>query len=181
MKFSDAQHEMVTELYSEEQIAQRVSELAAELDARYAGTDVLLVAVLKGAVVFVADLLRALSIDAPIDFMAVSSYGAGTETTGVVRIVKDLDTDIAGRHVVIVEDIVDTGLTLTWLIENLRLRGPASIAVCAMFRKPEAARVPVAVDLVGFDLPTQFVVGYGLDYAEQYRGMRSLGVLAPPA
>lgn len=166
-------------LLTQEQIEARIKELAAEIDRDYAGRDVLLVGVLKGAVMVMADLARALHISAEMDWMAVSSYGSGTKSSGVVRIIKDLDADLTGRHVLIVEDIVDSGLTLSWLVGNLRSRGPASVEVCSLLRKPEAAKVEVDARYVGFDIPTEFVVGYGLDYAEKYRNLPFVGTLAP--
>jgi len=164
-------------LVTQEQIAQRISELATEIDADYAGRDVLLVGVLKGAIMVMADLSRAMSSDPAVDWMAVSSYGVGTKSSGVVRILKDLDIDINGRHVLVVEDIVDSGLTLSWLLRNLNSRGAASVEVCTMLRKPESARVEVRVKYVGFDIPAEFVVGYGLDYAERFRSLPYVGVL----
>lgn len=166
-------------LVSEEQIRERVQELAAEIDRDYAGKDVLLVGVLKGAVMIMADLSRAMHSNAPMDWMAVSSYGSGTQSSGVVRILKDLDTDISGRHVLVVEDILDSGLTLSWLLSNLRSRGAASVEVCTLLRKPDAAKVEVDVRYVGFDIPAEFVVGYGLDFAERYRNLPFVGTLAP--
>ncbi|KWW97546.1 hypoxanthine phosphoribosyltransferase [Carbonactinospora thermoautotrophica] len=165
-------------LVTAEDIQRRVAELAAEIDRDYAGRDVLLVGVLKGAVMVMADLARALHLPAQMDWMAVSSYGSGTKSSGVVRILKDLDTDIAGRDVLVVEDIIDSGLTLSWLLANLNSRGPASVEVCAMFRKPDAIKVPLRVRYVGFDIPNEFVVGYGLDYAERYRNLPFVGTLA---
>jgi len=164
-------------LVSQEQIEQRIAELAVEIDRDYKGRDVLLVGVLKGAVMVMADLSRAMSSDPAVDWMAVASYGVGTKSSGVVRILKDLDTDINGRHVLVVEDIIDSGLTLSWLLRNLNSRGAASVEVCTMLRKPEAARVQVSVKYVGFDIPAEFVVGYGLDYAERYRTLPYVGVL----
>jgi hypoxanthine phosphoribosyltransferase len=166
-------------IVTEEQITERVNEMAAELDAKYAGKDVLLVGVLKGAVMFMADLSRAMQIPVQMDWMAVSSYGSGTQSSGVVRILKDLDADVLGRHVIIVEDIIDSGLTLSWLITNLRARGAASVEIVAMLRKPDAAKVAVDVALVGFDIPHEFVVGYGLDYAENYRTLPGVAILDP--
>jgi hypoxanthine phosphoribosyltransferase len=166
-------------LITEEQIRDKLDELAAVIAAEYAGKDLLLVGVLKGAVMVMADLMRALPLTVPVDWMAVSSYGSGTKSSGVVRILKDLDTDITGRHVLIVEDIVDSGLTLSWIRANLESRQPASVEICTLLRKPEAAKVEVDVRWVGFDIPNEFVVGYGLDYAEQYRGLRVVGTLAP--
>jgi hypoxanthine phosphoribosyltransferase len=166
-------------LVTREEIEVRVAEMAAELDSKYAGKEVLLVGVLKGAVMFMADLSRAMQISVTMDWMAVSSYGSGTQSSGVVRILKDLDADVLGRHVLIVEDIIDSGLTLSWLVSNLKARGAASVEIAALLRKPEAAKVEVDVMLVGFDIPNEFVVGYGLDYAERYRTLRGVAVLAP--
>lgn len=166
-------------LVTEEQITSKVAELAAEIDAKYAGKDVLLVGVLKGAVMFMADLSREIQIPVQMDWMAVSSYGSGTQSSGVVRILKDLDADVLGRHVLIVEDIIDSGLTLSWLASNLKARGAASVEIVAFLRKPEAAKVDVEVALVGFDIPNEFVVGYGLDYAERYRTLKGVAVLSP--
>ena len=177
MSAADLPVEIEHVLVTQEQIAQRISELAAEIDADYAGRNVLLVGVLKGAIMVMADLSRAMSSDPAVDWMAVSSYGVGTKSSGVVRILKDLDTDINGRHVLVVEDIVDSGLTLSWLLRNLNSRGAASVEVCTMLRKPEAARVEVRVKYVGFDIPAEFVVGYGLDYAERFRSLPYVGVL----
>ncbi len=166
-------------LVTEQQIRERLVELAASIDADYAGRDLLLVGVLKGAVMVMADLARALSTRAEMDWMAVSSYGSGTKSSGVVRILKDLDKDITDRDVLIVEDIVDSGLTLSWLIGNLSSRGAASVEVCTLLRKPAAAKVTVDVRYVGFDIDPEFVVGYGLDYAEKYRNLPFVGTLAP--
>jgi hypoxanthine phosphoribosyltransferase len=166
-------------LVTEEQIDAKVAELAAQIDAKYAGKDVLLVGVLKGAVMFMADLSRAIQIPVQMDWMAVSSYGSGTVSSGVVRILKDLDADVLGRHVIIVEDIIDSGLTLSWLASNLEARGAASVEIVAFLRKPDAAKVDVKVAMVGFDIPNEFVVGYGLDYAEDYRTLKGVSVLAP--
>ena len=157
----------------------RVTELAAEIDADYAGHDLLLVGVLKGAVMIMADLARAVRLPVEMDWMAVSSYGSGTRSSGVVRILKDLDTDISGKHVLIVEDIVDSGLTLSWLVGNLRSRQPASLRLCVLLRKPGAARMDVEVAYTGFEIANEFVVGYGLDYAERYRNLPFVGTLAP--
>ena len=166
-------------LYTEEQIQARLAELAEEIWKDYEGREFLLVGVLKGAVVVMADLMRALPGTAPMDWMAVSSYGSGTKSSGVVRILKDLDTDITGRHVLIVEDIIDSGLTLSWIKANLESRAAASVEICTLLRKPEAAKVEIDVRYVGFDIPNEFVVGYGLDYAERYRNLRVVGTLAP--
>jgi hypoxanthine phosphoribosyltransferase len=168
---------------SEERLAQRVDELAAQVAAEYAEHEsVLLVGVLKGAFVFMADFARALGLHGrhvELEFMAISSYGKGVTSSGVVRILKDLDRDIAGRHVVVVEDIVDSGLTLSWLLRYLASRSAASVRVVALLRKPEAVTVDVHVEYVGFDIPNDFVVGYGLDYAERYREVPYIGVLKP--
>ncbi len=166
-------------LISKEEIDAKLAELAAKIDAEYAGKDLLLVGVLKGAVMVMADLARALSNPVTMDWMAVSSYGAGTQSSGVVRILKDLDTDIKGKHVLIVEDIIDSGLTLSWLLSNLGSREPASLEVCTLLRKPDAAKVAIDVKWIGFDIPNEFVVGYGLDFAEKYRNLPFVGTLAP--
>jgi hypoxanthine phosphoribosyltransferase len=166
-------------LLTQEQILARLDELAADIWRDYEGKDLLLVGVLKGAVMVMADLMRALPGTVPMDWMAVSSYGSGTKSSGVVRILKDLDGDISGRHVLIVEDIIDSGLTLSWIRSNLESRRPASVEICTLLRKPEVAKVDIAVKYVGFDLPNEFVVGYGLDYDERYRNLRCVGTLAP--
>ena len=163
---------------TEDQLAAKIAELAARVDADYKDKNVLLVGVLKGAIMAMADLTRAMQIHIEMDWMAVSSYGSGTKSSGVVRILKDLDRDITGRHVLIVEDIVDTGLTLSWLKSNLYSRGAASVEILAILRKPEAAKVDVDVKYVGFDIPKEFVVGYGLDFDEKYRNLSFIGVLA---
>ena len=166
-------------LLTEDDIQGRLAEMASDIERDYEGRDLLLVGVLKGALMVMADLSRHLSRHVETDWMAISSYGSGTRSSGVVRIVKDLDTDITGRNVLVVEDIIDTGLTLSWLVSNLRSRGPASVEICTLLRKPEAAKTSVAVNYVGFDIPNAFVVGYGLDYAEKYRNLRVVGTLAP--
>jgi hypoxanthine phosphoribosyltransferase len=166
-------------LYSEAEIVTRLKEMATQIESDYEGKDLLLVGVLKGAVMVMADLARSLDRHVEMDWMAVSSYGSGTQSSGVVRILKDLDTDLSGRHVLIVEDIIDTGLTLSWLITNLRSRGPASVEIATLLRKPEAQRMDVDVKYVGFDIPNAFVVGYGLDYNERYRNLRCIGTLSP--
>jgi tRNA(Ile)-lysidine synthase len=166
-------------LISEEQIADKIGELARNVDADYAGRELLLVGVLKGAVMVMADLARALTVATSMEFMAVSSYGSSTSSSGVVRILKDLDRDIAGLDVLVVEDVIDSGLTLSWLLRNLRSRQPASVEVLTLLRKPEAAQVQVPVRYVGFDIPSVFVVGYGLDYAERYRDLPYVGTLRP--
>jgi hypoxanthine phosphoribosyltransferase len=179
MEAADVAGDLTEVLHTEAEIRQRIAELCRRIEADYAGRDLLLVGVLKGAVMVMADLARELKRDIEMDWMAVSSYGAGTQSSGVVRIVKDLDTDLAGRHVLIVEDIVDSGLTLSWLRANLESRGPASVEICALLRKPEAAKIAIDARYVGFEIPNAFVVGYGLDYAERYRNLRDVAVLAP--
>ncbi len=166
-------------LLSESQILRRVYELGKQISADYADLDPLLLCVLKGGYVFLADLARCLTIKHDVDFMAISSYGDGAESTGVVRIVKDLDRDISGRHVLIVEDIIDTGRTLSYLMQNLRVRQPASLRVCALLDKPSRRELDLEIDYTGFEIPDRFVVGYGLDYAEHYRNLRFVGVLKP--
>ena len=166
-------------LVTEEQIKTRIAELAKNIDAHYAGKDLLLVGVLKGAVMFMADISRALQTRLQMDWMAVSSYGSGTTSSGVVRILKDLDTDVLGKNVLIVEDIVDSGLTLSWLVSNLEARGAGSVEVVTLLRKPEAAKVEVDVRWVGFEIPNEFVVGYGLDWNERYRTLPGVAVLSP--
>jgi hypoxanthine phosphoribosyltransferase len=179
VKAEDVQGDLTEVLYSKEDIDTRIAELAAAVDADYRGRDVLLVGVLKGAVMVMADLCRALQGQYPMDWMAVSSYGSGTKSSGVVRILKDLDTDLTGRDVLIVEDIIDSGLTLSWLRANLESRGTASVEICALLRKPEAAKTSIDVKYVGWDIPNEFVVGYGLDYAEKYRNLDCIATLAP--
>ncbi|GID55586.1 hypoxanthine phosphoribosyltransferase [Actinoplanes couchii] len=171
-------------IISEEQIREKIDELAAKVSVDHADAEdgILLVCVLKGAVMFMADFARSLAKQGPsteMEFMAVSSYGQGTTSSGVVRILKDLDRDIAGRHVLVVEDIVDSGLTLSWLMKYLESRQPASVEVVALFRKPDAVKVQVPVKYVGFDIPNEFVVGYGLDFSERYRELPFVGVLKP--
>ena len=171
-------------LITEDQIRDKTVELAEKVGKDYADrcsptNDLLLVGVLKGAVMFMTDFARALPVPVQLEFMAVSSYGSATTSSGVVRILKDLDRDIAGRHVLIVEDIIDSGLTLSWLLGNLRSRHPASLEVCTLLRKPDAVKVDVPVRYVGFDIPNEFVVGYGLDYAERYRDLPFIGTLDP--
>jgi hypoxanthine phosphoribosyltransferase len=166
-------------LITPEQIEAKIVELAQRIDTDYAGRELLLVGVLKGAAMFMMDLARTLDSSSTMEFMAVSSYGSATTSSGVVRILKDLDRAIAGQHVLIVEDIIDSGLTLSWLLKNLATRQPASIEIVALLRKPDAVKVDVPVRYVGFDIPNEFVVGYGLDYAERYRGLRYIGRLKP--
>jgi hypoxanthine phosphoribosyltransferase len=168
-------------LISEQEIADKVAEMARAVDADYAGRELLLVGVLKGAVMVMADLARALTVPATMEFMAVSSYGSATSSSGVVRILKDLDRSIEGKDVLVVEDIIDSGLTLSWLLRNLGSRNPSSVQVLALLRKPEAIKVDLEVRYVGFDIPSEFVVGYGLDYAEHYRDLPYIGTLTPTA
>ncbi|WP_413781252.1 hypoxanthine phosphoribosyltransferase [Anaeroselena agilis] len=168
-------------LVSAEALAARTREMGAAISADYADKDILMVGVLRGAVIFMADLARAISRPVTIDFMAVSSYGASTSSSGVVRIVKDLDEDVAGRHLLIVEDIIDSGLTLKYLYDNLQSRKPASVRICTLLNKPSRRKVDVPVDYNGFTIPDDFVVGYGLDYAEKYRNLPFVGVLKPEA
>ena len=175
----DVAGETVKVLVSEAQIQARLKEMAAQIDADYAGQDLLLVGVLRGAIMVMADLSRCLHSRVEMDWMAVSSYGAGTQSSGVVKIQKDLDTDITGRNVLIVEDIIDTGLTLHWLKENLLSRNPASVEIATLLRKPDTLKVAVDVKYVGFDIPPEFVIGYGLDYAEKYRNLPYVATLAP--
>lgn len=179
MRAADISDDISEVLLTEEQIHGKLAELAAQVAEDYAGRDVVLVGVLKGAVMVMADFARHLPIHITMDWMAVSSYGASTRSSGVVQIRKDLDTDITGKHVLIVEDIIDSGLTLSWLLENFASRGAASVEVLALLRKPDAMKVEVECRYVGFDIPNDFVIGYGLDYAEKYRNLRDVAVLAP--
>ena len=179
MDATDVGADLKQVLIPAERVGQRVIELAAQIDADYAGRELLLVGVLKGAVMVMADLARAMRLPVQMDWMAISSYGSGTRSSGVVRILKDLDADICGRHVLVVEDIVDSGLTLSWLMRNLRSREPASLEVCVLLRKPAAARMDLDVAYTGFEIADEFVIGYGLDYAERYRNLPFVGTLAP--
>jgi hypoxanthine phosphoribosyltransferase len=176
---SDLGDELSDVLIPAERLSERIAELAAQIDADYAGCELLLVGVLKGAVMVMADLARAMHLPVQMDWMAISSYGSGTKSSGVVRILKDLDADIMGRHVLVVEDIVDSGLTLSWLVQNLQSRGPASVQVCVLLRKTSAALMEVDVAYTGFEIEDAFVIGYGLDYAERYRNLPFVGTLAP--
>jgi hypoxanthine phosphoribosyltransferase len=179
MDEKDVEGDLVKILFTEEQIQARLAELAAEIQADYEGKDILLVGVLRGAVMVMADLSRHFGRHVEMDWMAISSYGSGTKSSGVVRILKDLDTDINQRHVLVVEDIIDTGLTLSWLVSNLLSRNPASVEIVTLLRKPEASQMTVEVKYVGYDIPNEFVVGYGLDYDEKYRNLRAVGTLSP--
>ena len=170
----------ITEILIEgDRLQKRVAELGLAISRDYAGRELLLVGVLKGAVFFMADLMRRLTVRCELDFMAISSYGASTHSSGVVRILKDLDVNIEGRHVLVVEDIIDSGLTLSYLMRNLEARGPASLEVCALLTKPDRREIDVPVRYVGFEIADRFVVGYGLDYAERYRNLAYVGVLDP--
>ncbi len=166
-------------LIEEDALRNRIRELGEEISADYAGRDLLLIGVLKGAVFFMADLMRRLTIACEVDFMAISSYGASTDSSGVVRILKDLDINIEGRDVLVVEDIIDSGLTLSYLIRNLEARDPASLEVCALLTKPDRREIDVPVRYVGFEIPNRFVIGYGLDFAERYRNLPYVAVLHP--
>ena len=179
MDASHVENDLVNVLFTEEQIQNRLRELAAEIEADYVGRDFVIVGILRGAVMVMADLARSFTRHLEMDWMAISSYGSGTKSSGVVRILKDLDTDITGRNVVIVDEIIDTGLTLSWLTSNLSSRQPASVEICTLLRKPEALQMPVDIKYVGWDIPNEFVVGYGLDYREKYRNLRDIGTLAP--
>src|SRR6476469_8291085 len=175
MDSSHVENDLVNVLFTEEQIQARLRELAQEIEADYDGRELLIVGILRGAVMVMADLARSFSGHIEMDWMAVSSYGSGTKSSGVVRILKDLDTDISGRHVLIVDEIIDTGLTLSWLTANLASRNAASVEICTLLRKPEALQMQVDVTYVGWAIPNEFVVGYGLDYNEQYRNLRDIG------
>ena len=165
-------------LVDTEALRARIAELGAEISADYEGRDLLLIGVLKGAVFFMADLMRKLTIPCEVDFMAISSYGAGIDSSGVVRILKDLDTSVEGRNVLVVEDIIDSGLTLSYLMRNLESREPASLEVCALMTKPGRREIDVPVRYVGFEIPNRFVIGYGLDFAERYRNLPYVAALA---
>ncbi|CAB4338976.1 MAG: hypoxanthine phosphoribosyltransferase [Actinobacteria bacterium] len=181
MEAQDLGNDLTTVVLTQDQLTTRIAEIASEIDQDYGDLDrpLVLIGVLKGAVMVMADLARAISIPIHMDWMAVSSYGSGTASSGVVRILKDLDMDLKDRHVLIVEDILDTGLTLSWLIKNLKSRGTASVHVMTMMRKPDAVKVPVDARYIGYDIPNEFVVGFGLDYAELYRNLREVAILAP--
>ena len=179
MDSSHMENDLVNILFTEAQIQQRLGEMADQITQDYDGRDLLMVGVLRGAVMVMADLSRAMPRHLEMDWMAVSSYGSGTKSSGVVRILKDLDTDISGRHVLIVDEIIDTGLTLSWLVNNLGSRRPASVEIATLLRKPEALAMPVEPKYIGWDIPNEFVVGYGLDYRERYRNLRDIGTLAP--
>ena len=179
MKSDDIKNQIVREVLTEKQIDEKIAEVAKQIDKDYAGQEVLLVGVLNGAVMVMADLARHLTKNIEMDWMAASSYGHGTTSSGVVRILKDLDRDIEGRNVLIVEDILDTGLTLSWLKNNLLSRGPKSVKIFTLLRKPDSLVMDVKADYIGFDIPNEFVIGYGLDYAQKYRNLRSIATLHP--
>ena len=179
MRAADISDDISEVLLTEEQIHEKLAELATQVVTDYEGREVVLVGVLKGAVMVMADFARHLPVHVTMDWMAVSSYGASTKSSGVVQIRKDLDTPLEGKHVLVVEDIIDSGLTLNWLLEHFETRGAASIEVLAALRKPDAMKVEIDAKYVGFDIPSDFVIGYGLDYAERYRGLRDVAVLAP--
>jgi hypoxanthine phosphoribosyltransferase len=177
MSQAELQRAVAEVLIDEDVLANRIAELGDEISADYRGSDLLLIGVLKGAVFFMADLMRHLDVPCEIDFMAISSYGAATDSSGVVRILKDLDINIRDRNVLVVEDIIDSGLTLSYLMRNLRAREPASLEICALMTKPDRREVEVPVRYVGFEIPNRFVIGYGLDFAERYRNLPYVGVL----
>jgi hypoxanthine phosphoribosyltransferase len=179
MDAADVQDDLVEVLFTEKQIQDRIAEMAQQIEADYDDRDILVVGILRGAVMVMADMARSFHRHVEMDWMAISSYGSGTKSSGVVRILKDLDTDISGRDVVIVDEIIDTGLTLSWLTSNLASRNPASVEICTLLRKPDALTMPVDVKYVGWDIPNEFVVGYGLDYRERYRNLRDIGTLSP--
>jgi hypoxanthine phosphoribosyltransferase len=177
MSQTELEHAVGEILIDRDALAARVAELGAEVSADYEGRDLLLIGVLKGAVFFMADLMRHLTVPCEVDFMAISSYGDATDSSGIVRILKDLDINIEGRDVLVVEDIIDSGLTLSYLIRNLESREPSSLEVCALLTKPSRREIDVPVRYVGFEIPNKFVVGYGLDFAERYRNLPYVGVL----
>jgi len=175
--FSAMEKDLSSILFNEKQIETRVRELGELISRDYSGKNPVVIGILKGSLIFMSDLIRRLTIPLNIDYVAVSSYGRSTDSSGVVRIVKDLDEPIEGRHVLVVEDIVDTGLTLRYLLDNLQSRGPLSVAVCVLLDKPSRRKVDIKPDYCGFEIPDEFVVGYGLDYAENYRNMPFIGIL----
>lgn len=179
MDAADISSELTKVLLTEKQILERVKELAKEVESDYENKDLLLVGVLKGAIVLMSDFSRAMDRQVEIEWMAVSSYGSGTKSSGVVRILKDLDADVTNRNILVIEDILDSGLTLSWLRSNLESRGARSVEILTLLRKPEAVKVDISPKYVGFDIPTEFVVGYGLDYAEKYRNLRDIAILSP--
>jgi hypoxanthine phosphoribosyltransferase len=176
---AELEHAVTEVLIDRDVLQQRIQELGEQISTDYAGRDLLLIGVLKGAVFFMADLMRNLTIPCEIDFMAISSYGDSTDSSGVVRILKDLDINIEGRDVLIVEDIIDSGLTLSYLMRNLEAREPASLEICSLLTKPERREAEVPVRYIGFEIPNRFVIGYGLDFAERYRNLPYVGILDP--
>jgi hypoxanthine phosphoribosyltransferase len=179
MVSTDLHRDIEAVLLTEEQIQRRIAELGAQISTDYAGKELHLIGVLRGAVIFLADLMRHLAIPCSCDFIAIASYGMDTKSSGVVRILKDLDDSIQGKHVLIVEDIVDTGLTLNYILNLIRSRNPASVRVCALLDKPERRIVPIEIHYLGFTIPNRFVVGYGLDYTQKYRNLPYIGILRP--
>ncbi len=179
MTQGDIRADILEILIGEEDLKAKVTELAAQVNADYQGHDLLIVGALKGAVMFMTDLARQINVPVEMDFMAISSYGKSTQSSGIVRILKDLDRSVEGRNVLIVEDIVDSGLTLSYLADHLRAQEPASLKICALLNKPSRRTSDVVIDYVGFDIPDKFVVGYGLDFAERYRNLPFIGVLKP--
>ena len=179
MSQTELEHGVDEILIDSTRLQARIAELGEEISSDYHGRDLLLVGVLKGAVFFMADLMRRITVPCEIDFMAISSYGAATDSSGVVRILKDLDINIEGRHVLVVEDIIDSGLTLSYLVRNLEAREPASLEICALLTKPERREIDVDVRYTGFEIPNRFVIGYGLDFAERYRNLPYVAVLHP--
>jgi hypoxanthine phosphoribosyltransferase len=179
MSMTELEQGVETVLIGQERLQERIRDLGDEISSDYHGRDLLLIGVLKGAVFFMADLMRRLTVPCEIDFMAISSYGASTDSSGVVRILKDLDINIENRDVLVVEDIIDSGLTLSYLMRNLEARSPSSLEVCALLTKPERREIDVDVRYVGFEIPNRFVIGYGLDFAERYRNLPYVAVLHP--
>jgi hypoxanthine phosphoribosyltransferase len=179
MDATQVEDDLVEVLFTEKQIHDRLDELAREITTDYEGKDLLIVGILRGAAMVMVDLARALPRHVEMDWMAITSYGSGTKSSGVVRILKDLDTDITGRHVLIVDEIIETGLTQSWVTSNLAIRNPAGVEICTLLRKPDALQMPLDVRYVGWDIPNDFVVGYGLDYRQKYRNLRDIGTLAP--
>ena len=179
MSQTELEAAVVEVLIEQDTLAARVAELGAEVSADYEGRDLLLIGVLKGAVFFMADLMRHLTVPCEVDFMAISSYGDATDSSGIVRILKDLDINIEGRDVLVVEDIIDSGLTLSYLMRNLEAREPATLEICALLTKPERREIEVPVRYVGFEIPNRFVIGYGLDFGERYRNLPYVGILDP--
>jgi hypoxanthine phosphoribosyltransferase len=175
----DVEQDLAEILIDEQTLQRRVAELGAQITEEYAGQNLLMIGILKGAIMFLVDLARAVRLPLTVDFMAISSYGVSTQSSGVVRILKDLDESVDGKHVLVVEDIIDTGLTLKYILRTLAVRKPASVKVCGLLVKAKSRPIDMSVDYVGFSIPDRFVVGYGLDYAEVYRNLNYIGVLKP--